>query len=201
MKMLSARILLVLLLGLSSCASPMPERAIFDLKSVPPDRQIIMGKVEFHAPLGENEQILKSPAGEQFKGMILLHAGGSLRDFKQKRLTSFDGTFLVDPEKEFYVKIVKNPVFYLSGVSFYAVYDPPYAIETPAFLAPLKTDLRADDDAIYIGTIQYFRDENNKLKSVAVRDDFKWAEGVFHEKFGPNRTLRKALVLPVGPAK
>ena len=53
-----------------------------------------------------------------------------------------------------------------------------------------QVELRPDDDAVYIGTIQYFRDESNNLKSVSIRDDYEWADARFKERFGTARTLR-----------
>jgi hypothetical protein len=60
-----------------------------------------------------------------------------------------------------------------------------------------RVDIRPGDRAVYIGTIQYYRDEFFSTEKVVVKDDYAAANAEFQRRFGRGVTLRRALAVPV----
>jgi hypothetical protein len=60
-----------------------------------------------------------------------------------------------------------------------------------------KAGLGSSDKAVYIGTIQYYRDEFFNLKKVVIKDDYQRANSEFKKRFKTGMTLDKALLAPV----
>ena len=58
-------------------------------------------------------------------------------------------------------------------------------------------DIQPNDQAVYIGTLRYHRDEFFTTKKVEVLDRFAQANTAFTEKFGRDVTLRKSLAVPL----
>ncbi len=129
----------------------------------------------------------------------MLYGGRELLDLAVATPDDFKGSFAVKLEQDFFIKIERGNRFYLSGGLFYTLFDAPSRIETQVYSSPFLVELRPEDTAVYIGTIQYYRERvgNNTLRSVMVRDDFQWAESQFKDRFGAGKKLRKVLVVPV----
>jgi len=178
-----------------------PEPQVTNLMFVAPDKAIIVGRIELHPPLQEGEQTLKTSRGEEFRNVFILYGGDRLRDFTKSKPATFEGSFATTLEKEFFIKVEKGSTFFVSGGTFYTEYDLPNYITYHTFSSPLQVNIMPDDEAVYIGTIQYYRDENNGVKDVMIRDDYQWADAQFKERFGTSKSLRKALVTPVFSAK
>ncbi len=191
----AAAIRLLVLLLVAACSSlPGPQAQVSGPMSVPPDMVVIVGKIELHPPLQPGEQMLRTRTGEEFRDAFILYAGDTLTDLDKGPPASFAGSFLTTLDEEFFIKIDRMPVFHVSGGLFYTVYDPPAHIVAPIFASHFMINILPGDDAVYIGTIQYYRDEKNQLRSVMIRDDYGWAKKQFEERFGVTRTLRKSLV-------
>ena len=157
---------------------------------------VLVGKIELHPPLQPAEQRLSTQLGEDLKNAFVLYCGDRPRDFRTNKPAGFEGSFLVPLEKEFFIKVGKDRTAYIPGGSFYTVYEPPFQVELVTLASLFSVELRPDDEAVYVGTVQYFRDERNKLLSVTIRDDHQWADAEFKQRFGMDRTLRKALLTP-----
>jgi hypothetical protein len=180
---------------LCACAV-MPEPQITSLLDVPPDKTVIIGRIELHPPLREDEQVLRTARGEELKNAFILYCGDRPRDLKTNKPGSYDGSFATVLEKDYFIQVDKGIILYVPGGTFYSIYDPPYRVVSHTFSSPFQIELRPDDEAVYIGTIQYYRDDSNNLTSVTIRDDYQWADSQFKERFGTNKNLRKALLTP-----
>jgi hypothetical protein len=187
------------LLALSACAvlSDLPEQQVESLINVAPEKAVLVGRIELQPPLRENEQILKTARGEEFRNAFILYAGGRLKDFNAGPPDTFEGSFITNLGREFFIKVDKGRTLYISGGMFYTVYDPPYRIESHVVSTPFQVEIGPDDEAVYIGTIQLVRDDRNTITSVLIRDDYQWADDKYKSRFGTRKTLRKALVAPV----
>ena len=181
---------------LSACMT-LPEQQVRRFIDVPEQKAVLVGKVEIHPPLQPGEQVLKTSLGERFQNVFILYCGEQIRDFRSKRPDTFAGSYAVTPEQSFYLEVRKGTTLYLSGGTFYTIFDPPYRIEAHTYPSLYTVDVNADDEAIYIGTIQYYRDENNNLTMTAIRDDYQAADKEFKDRFTTSTTLRKALLAPV----
>jgi hypothetical protein len=189
-----------ILVMLCGCAV-LPERQVTALVDVPPDNVVLVGRIELHPPLQKGEQELKTPRGKDLENVFIFYCGDRPLDFKAVMPASFAGSFDTTLEKEFFIKVGKDTPLYILGGTFYTLYDPPYRVVSHTFGSLFQVELRPDDEAVYIGTIQYFRDESNNLTSVSIRDDYQWADARFKERFGTARTLRKALPAPFACCK
>jgi hypothetical protein len=178
-----------------------PEPQVTNLMFVAPDQAIIVGRIELHPPLQKGEQTLKSSSGEELRNAFILYGGNRLRDFTKSKPTTFEGSFATTLEKEFFIKAEKGTTFFVSGGTFYTEFDLPYHITYHTFSSPLQIEIMPDDEAVYVGTIQYYRDENNNVKTVMIRDDYQWADTQFKERFGTTKNLRKELATPVSFVK
>ena len=181
---------------LSACMT-LPEQQVRRFIDVPEQKAVLVGRVEIHPPLQPGEQVLKTSLGERFQNVFLLYCGEQIRDFRSKRPDTFAGSYAVTPEKSFYLEVRKGTTLYLSGGTFYTVFDPPYSIEAHTYPGLYTVDVNADDEAVYIGTIQYYRDEDNNLTMIAIRDDYQAADQEFKDRFTTSTKLRKALLAPV----
>jgi len=181
--------------SLLGCAM-LPERQIMDLRSVPPDMVILVGRIELHPPLEAGEQALNSGQGEYLKDTFILYCGNQPIDMSAGVPENFAGSFHTTLEQEFFITVPRGKTLYIPGGTYYTAYDPPARVESHDFSSPFQVDLRPVDEAVYIGTIQYFRDNAHVLRSVSVRDDYTWAAAQFKERLGSAKILRKALVGP-----
>jgi len=64
------------------------------------------------------------------------------------------------------------------------------------FPGGLKASIKAGDKAVYIGTVQYHRNEFFDISKVSIVDDYERANTEFKKRFGTKYTLRKALLTP-----
>lgn len=183
------------LLSLISCAV-MPESPITSLMDVPPGKVIIAGRIELHPPLREDEQVLRTSRGEELKNIFILYCGDRPRDLGTNKPGDFDGSFAITLEKDYFIPVDRSRALYIAGGIFYSAYDPHYRVVPHTFSSPFRIEVRPDDEAVYIGTIQYYRDDSNNLTAVKIRDDYQWADSQFKERFGTTKSLRKALVMP-----
>jgi hypothetical protein len=65
------------------------------------------------------------------------------------------------------------------------------------FPGGLKISLKPGDKAVYVGTVQYHRNEFFVVTKVAIVDDYDRANAEFKKKFGTKFPLRKALLTTV----
>jgi len=61
----------------------------------------------------------------------------------------------------------------------------------------LRVDVSPTDEAVYIGTVVYYRDEFFDIKRVQIVDEYDREVAVFAARFGPGVRLRKSIVRPV----
>jgi len=175
----------------------MPELQVESLMNVAPEKAVLVGRIELQPPLKESEQTLRTAGSGEYRNAFILYAGDRLKDFNAKPPDTFDGSFMTDLDREFFIKVDKGRTLYISGGMFYSVYDPPYRIESHVVSSPFQVEIKPEDDAVYIGTIQFVRDDRNTVTSILIRDDYRWADDKYKARFGTGKTLRKALASPV----
>ena len=183
-----------------SCCAILPEPQITSLLDVPPDKTVIVGRIELHPPLSNEEQTSGTIHGLELKNGFVLFCGNSPRNLGAMRPDDYSGSFATTLDKDFFIKTDTGITLIISGGTFYTADAVPNRAVYHTFSSPFQVALRPDDNAVYIGTIQYYRDGENNLTSVMIRDDYDWADSQFKERFGTNKSLRKALLTP-SPAK
>ena len=180
---------------LSACAAR-PEPQVESLLDVPSGKAVVVGRIELHPPLRSDEQDFGTDRGEELKNAFILYCGDRPRDLTGMRHDDFSGSFATTLDKNFFIKIDAGILLYVSGGTFYSASNLSDRIEPHTFSSQFQVELRPDDEAVYIGTIQYIRDESNNLASIMIRDDYKGADSEFKERFGTVKGLRKALLAP-----
>lgn len=193
---MTGTVFLAAVLLLDSCMAT-PGGQVRRFIDVPEKKAVLVGKVMISPPVRAGEQVLKTSFGKRFENVFILYCGEQIRDFRYKRPETYAGSFAVTPEEPFYLEVDKGTTLYISGGTFYAVFDPPYSIEAFTYAGLYTVDVEPDDEAIYIGTIQYLRDEQNKLRMVVVRDDYNAAVSEFKKRFTTSVTPRRALLTPL----
>ena len=114
----------VMLATLCACAV-LPERQVTALVNVPPEKVVLVGRIELHPPLQKGEQELNTARGEDLENAFIFYCGERPLDFKAGKPTSFAGSFDTMLEKEFFIKVDKDRPLYVLGGTFYTLYDPP----------------------------------------------------------------------------
>ncbi len=99
-------------------------------------------------------------------------------------------------DKEFLIKVDRVRFLFISGGPYFTAYDPPDPVEAQTMNSPFQTELQPDDEAVYTGTLQLYRNVN-ALQSVTIRDDYQRAHARFEERFGTSTTPHNALVIPL----
>lgn len=176
---------------LSACVPPAMEKA-----TTAPDagKTIIVAKVELIPPLQKAEQKFAwNVVGmDEFKNSVLflpsdkyrrLEKEPSLLDYKKRfQLKLGETNYTLSDNKSFYV--LTGMIMLASGEMVEHLYLP----------AGFKVDIRKGDQAVYLGTIRYYRDEFSGITKVEVIDDYKREYRKFRQKFGRHIKLKKRLV-------
>lgn len=186
---------LLAFLSLVACTlMPMqPQSQVSTPQEVPRDMVVVVGRIELHPPLQPGEQFLGPEQGEDMENTFILHCGDQVADVNATDSSGPAESYVTKLEKDFFIKVRHYPLLTVSGGMFYEAYAPSLRVKARTFSTPLHVWLQPDDHAVYIGTIQYYRDASNNLKSVMIRDDYQWAESQYRKKFGAQTVLRKAL--------
>ena len=191
---------------LSACVPTSSIKPVDKLSAVPSGHTVLVGRVELHPALKPGEQKL-GDSYKEFANEVLLIVDDELRpvpEFKHGDLSErIDAPF----ERWFFVELPAEPAYILKGwvvmdakIEVVGPNEPP-----PDPAAPLegafKLDLKPGDQAVYIGTIQYYRNEFFATEKIVVKDDYAAANAEFQRRFGRGVTLRKALAVLVEAPK
>lgn len=187
---------------LAACVPASDINPVDKLSAVPSGHTVLVGRVELYPALRPGEQEL-SDSHKEYANKALLIVGNELRPVPE--LTYGDLSERIDApfDQWFFVELPAQPTYILKGwVIMHAkvkVLGPTAQIPDPA--APLegvfKLNLEPGDQAVYIGTIKYYRNEFFDVDKVVVKDDYAVANTEFQRRFGRQATLRKRLAVPV----
>lgn len=189
------RLLFCAIPALVACAS-MPAGQVMQLSDVQPDEIVVVGKIELVPPLQPSEQDLSSAEGREFRDRFILYFGDSLQPLQPGGVRSFEGAFALPFDREFAIRTPRASKLYLSGGVVYTVYAPPFTIQSILFETPMQVSVRPNDDAVYIGTLQFHRKGSGAVTNLLIRDDYAWAREEFRKQYGSGRALTKSLPVP-----
>lgn len=184
---------------LSGCTvPPLGNPTVHTLSDVKPDEVILVGKVKLTPPLKESEQDLNVPGmafssttpDEFYKNKFYFAVKDKMIDMRKLDGAFWsDGFGRVELEKTFFIKTKKARTLYYSGGVLYLSWQ-----AKKYFPGGLKYLLQPGDKAVYIGTIEYHRDEFNGIDDVKLLNEYGEAKKQFSKKFGRKIPLRKAKV-------
>jgi hypothetical protein len=201
------RLLLVLgaALLLAACVPATRIKPVESAAQVPAGQTLLVGRIELDPPLAPGEQKLSERYAE-FDRVALVILGEEPREMERLSLGDLSQRINAPLGKHFFVAHPSEPFYILkSWVVMYArieVQSGRSAMPTDTN-APLhgmfRVDVRPGDQAVYIGTIRYHRDEFFSTTRVVVRDDYAAAQAEFQRRF-KGMNLRKSLAQPVRSA-
>jgi len=182
----------LILLVLTGCmGSPRPPADSFD--DVGANEVLIVGRVELVPPLEKGEQRLKNMIGTgMVRNKLVL-----LTDERWHRLEGEPGW----GSHKNRIEAVFNETFFVvsNNRTFYILLGELWldAADKVYFPGGLKITVRPGDNAVYIGTLRYHRDEFFHFPRYGVVDDYEQAQKEFRKKFGSRYPLVKVLAVPV----
>lgn len=182
---------LVLVVALSGCIVPPARDAVTSLESLRDGETLIVGRVELVPPLRKDEQKMQALNAGSYANKMFLLADERARALQDEpKLADYSGRIEATLGEYFFVRSPNKPFYILGGVIFLTDANKAY------FPGGAKVSVAPGDKAIYIGTIQYHRDEFFNVTKVAIVDDYARASAQFKSKFGGRYPLRKALLAP-----
>lgn len=186
----------LLLLGVL-CACAGPARApISSANFLQSDEVIVVGRVELVPGLGKGEQKLGSPGSGFARNKLILLADEQNRVLDDEPETAdFGGRIEATLGQTFFVRS-RNKTFYILGGVLFLEFSGQNSKKV-YFPGGVKVFIKPGDRAVYIGTLQYHRDEFFEVTKAVVVDDYERANNEFRKTFGSKYALRKALLEPV----
>lgn len=153
-----------------------------------------MGRVEIVPPLLKTERELKVMNRGAHENKVSLLTDEN-REHLTREVTSIEHTWYIEAtlDKPFFIACSNRPFYLLSGSLYLSLYKPG-RLDRAELPGGFKADIRPGDKAVYIGTLQYHRNEFFEITKVVIIDDYERANVEFRRKFGGRHTLRKALL-------
>ncbi len=188
-------LLYLLLLGaLSACVSGAGGQ-VASMTEVGSGETLIVGSVELVPPLIKDEQKIQGLNSGMYENILFL-----LSDDKYRVLNEEPGmgdyTIEAVLGKDFYVRSSSDKHFFILAGMLYLELGGS-ATNRAYFPGGLKALIKPGDKAVYVGTVQYHRDEFFVISKVTVVDDYDRANAEYKKKFGAQYSLRKALLTQV----
>jgi hypothetical protein len=166
------------------------------------DTVIIVGRIALVPTLGAKEQDIEmglAPFGakDYYVNRVMLYLS---REPPHGERTSE----VMNPvlEKTFFILVPKDRRYMVEGVVLMQHRQQRTSLDTTELLIPpIEFDIQPKDKAIYVGTLQFHRDEFNEVIKTLVLDNYDKVYEEFRRKFGGRIVLRKALVKPLATRK
>ena len=188
-------------LVLAGCG-PMPERPVTSLSEIGAGSVVMVGRLELQPPLRPNEQQIRPGTFDPFG------VGDTMRDhgfvwFSRAADTPAEkGEFVTNPKlgELYFLRLPKSTPYMVGGyilAQYVMKMTSPrtVAVDDARIEIPggLRYDIRADDKAIYVGTLRLHRDEFNEVTKMVVVDEYGAAAAEFKKRFGSGTELRRAI--------
>jgi len=186
---------LLLLGALSACVGAARE-PVDSLSGLGGDETLVVGRIEIVPPLRKDEQKLKGLGTGNFENKVFLLADEHYRVLTEEPvMADYAGRIEAILGKNFFVRSNSKPFFILGGMMYLDLGG--REMNRAYFPGGLKASLKPGDKAVYIGTVQYHRNEFFEITKAAIVDDYDRTNAEFKKKFGAKTPLRKALLTSV----
>jgi hypothetical protein len=185
-----------LLLGvLSACVGPARE-SVDSLTGLGDGEMVVVGRVELVPPLQKEEQKFKGIIIGDLENKVFLITDQKYRVLtKEPEIADFDGRIEAILGKNFFVRSNNKPFYIVGGMLYLELGGS--EMNRAFFPGGMKVPIKPGDKAVYIGTLQYHRNEFFDVTKVAIVDDFERTNAEFKKRFGARQPLRKALLTKV----
>jgi|GEM_PF-1634265 hypothetical protein len=194
---------LVLALFLTSCVS-IGRKKINNAGDVAKGQVLVVGKIVYDPPMTKDTQDLRFIGDDTIRYRTWLICGTKLRTIDKSAVNpgspDLSGSIETVQNQTFYTTNNNYPIYIIGGIFYKEVYTEScgYNCTEQVFngvLVPASfyLDIKADDQAIYVGTIKYTRDNFWNITNIQIIDDYNKELPAFKAKF-PGFKLRKALI-------
>lgn len=200
--------LLAGLLCLSGCITKIvANQDVTSLSDLGPDQILVVGKIELLRPLVENEQILKPRTASSLKDkayLVMDKEGYDLNNIpvmaanKATGVVTLGKTFFLAVNRGQSLRysggvIVINDDALFRGNTIGGIYGIWNLVGADHFRLPggLKYSYAKTDRAVYIGTLQYYRDDFNVITNVKTKDEYAQANAELKKRYSPAFALKK----------
>jgi len=186
---------LLLLGALSACVGAARE-PVDSLSGLGGDETLVVGRIEIVPPLRKDEQKLKGLGTGNFENKVFLLADDHYRVLTEEPvMADYAGRIEAILGKNFFVRSNSKPFFILGGMMYLDLGG--REMNRAYFPGGLKASLKPGDKAVYVGAVQYHRNEFFEITKATIVDDYDRTNAEFKKKFGTKTPLRKALLTPV----
>lgn len=183
---------LLLIGALSACAGPARE-PVESLSELQGGDTIVVGRVELVPPLHKDEQKIKGLNSSAFENKVFVITDEQNRVLtKEPEVADYAGRIEAELGKNFFVRSNSKPFFIIGGMMYLDLGGS--EMNRAYFPGGLKVSIKPGDKAVYIGTVQYHRNEFFEVTKVAIVDDYERANAEFKKKFGTRISLHKSLL-------
>ncbi len=187
---------MALLLGMLGACVGAAREPVENLTSLGGAETLVVGRVELLPPLSKNEQKIRGLGTGGFENKIFLIIDDHNRVLKAEPVVAdFTGRIEALLGENFFVRSDSKPFFVIAAMLYVELGGS--EMNKVYFPGGLKASLKPGDKAVYIGTVQYHRNEFFDVTKVAVVDNYENANAEFKKKFGAKYALRKALLTQV----
>jgi hypothetical protein len=186
---------LLLLGALSACVGAARE-PVDSLSGLGGDETLVVGRIEIVPPLRKDEQKLKGLGTGNFENKVFLLADEHYRVLTEEPvMADYAGRIEAILGKNFFVRSNSKPFFILGGMMYLDLGG--REMNRAYFPGGLKASLKPGDKAVYVGAVQYHRNEFFEITKATIVDDYDRTNAEFKKKFGTKYPLRKALLTSV----
>ena len=191
-RLAAANLLLLGALGACVGAARAPVDSLSELGG---GETLVVGRIELVPPLHAGEQKIKGGNSGQFENTMFLLTDEHYRILsKDPVMADYAGRIEAKLGKTFFVRSSNKPFFIVGGMLYLELGG--RELNRAYFPGGLKISIKPGDKAVYIGTVQYHRNEFFEVTKNLIVDDYERANAEFKKKFGTTDSLRKALLTP-----
>jgi hypothetical protein len=185
---------LVLLGALGACVGAAREQ-VDSLSELGGGETVVVGRIELVPPLRAGEQKIRGGNSSQFENKMFLLTDEHYRILtKEPVVADYAGRIEAILGQTFFVRSSNKPFFIRGGMLYLDLGG--RELNRAYFPGGLKVSINPGDKAVYIGTVQYHRNEFFEITKNLIVDDYDRANAEFKKKFGTKYSLRKALLTP-----
>lgn len=187
-----AAVNLLLICALSACvgAAREPLESLSELQN---GETIVVGRIELVPSLKKGEQKIQGGNSSAFENKMFIITDDQNRILtKEPEMADYAGRIEAILGKDFFVRSNSKPFFIVAGMLYLELGGK--ELNRAYFPGGLKVSIKPGDKAVYIGTVQYHRNEFFEVTKVAIVDDYDHANAEFKKKFGSKIALHKALL-------
>lgn len=192
-------ILLAVILVTAGCHKAAARRDASTMSQVQSNQVLVVGKIQIIPPLKKNEQLLKKSTEKAFRNKVFVLYDDQKFDMNDLPVKSTFAAGLVDIGKTFFIPADRDKQgnVYFSGAA-YITYDGAMRRGSTGGIHGMYSALRSDHvklpggikfktrntmRAVYVGTLQFYRDEFNGITRVAYKDEYGKARKLVNAKY------------------